>query len=188
MTTKRHSGGTGATLSSAVARPLPGPLVARLLRLPSTVYRAGFGWVFGHRFLALSHRGRRTGRRYTTVLEVVRWRSELDEAVVVSGFGPLAQWYRNVLAGGADEIVIGRLRFRPSIRVLERAEAISVLADYERRNRLIAPVIRAVLSRLVGFRYDGSADGRAHVVETLPLVAFTPHVERSMDQAWGPRE
>jgi hypothetical protein len=37
---------------------------------------------------ALRHRARRTGRDDTTVLEVVRWRSDLSEAVVVSGFGP----------------------------------------------------------------------------------------------------
>jgi deazaflavin-dependent oxidoreductase (nitroreductase family) len=143
-----------------------------VLRLPSTVYRAGFGWVLGHRFLALSHRGRRSGQLYTTVLEVVRWRSGPKEAVVVSGFGPGAQWFRNVLAGGAEHVTIGRLHFRPGVRVLEPSEAIAVLAEYERRNRLIAPVVRAVLSRLVGFRYDGSAAGRARIVESLPLVAF----------------
>lgn len=144
----------------------------RLLRLPSVVYRAGLGGLFGHRFLALTHRGRRTGRRYTTVLEVVRWRPGPCEAVVVSGFGARAQWYRNLLAGGVEEVTIGRMRFRPVVRVLEPEEACAVLADYERRNRLIAPLVRAVLSRLVGFRYDGSAATRARLVEALPLVAF----------------
>jgi deazaflavin-dependent oxidoreductase (nitroreductase family) len=142
------------------------------------LYRAGFGWLLGHRFLALTHRGRRSGHRYTTVLEVVSWRADLGEAVVVSGFGAQAQWYRNVLAGGAEQVTLGRARFQPDVRVLESAEAISVLADYERRNRLIAPVVRAVLSRLVGFRYDGSASGRARVVEALPLVAFRRPSER----------
>ncbi len=53
------------------------------------------------------------------MLEVVQWRSGLKEAIVVSGFGTSAQWYRNVQAGGADEVTIGRLHFRPSVRVLE---------------------------------------------------------------------
>lgn len=118
-------------MSYATAGPRPGPLAVRLLALTSILCKAGFGRLLGHRFLALSHRGRRTGRRYTTALEVVRWRPDAREAVVVSGFGP-------------------------SVRLVESREAISVPADYERRNRLIAPVVRAVLSRLVGFHYDGS--------------------------------
>lgn len=49
-----------------------------------------------------------------------------------------------------------------------------MLADYERRNRMIAPVLRRVLSRLAGFRCDGSAAGRHRLVEALPLLAFSP--------------
>jgi hypothetical protein len=94
------------TVSRPAARrpPRPSPLLIRLLRLPSAVYRAGFG--------------------------------------------PRAEWYRNVLAGGAEEVTIGRIRFRPSVRVLAAPEAIAVLAACEHRNRLIAPVVRAVLSRV----------------------------------------
>jgi deazaflavin-dependent oxidoreductase (nitroreductase family) len=144
------------------------------LKLPAALYAADLGWLLGHRFLALRHRGRRTGRTYTTVLEVVRWRADASEAVVVSGFGPRAQWYRNVLAGGAEEVRIGRARFEPDVRVLPAAEAIAVLADYERRARLAAPLVRAVLGRLVGFRYDGSSEGRQRLAEALAFIALAP--------------
>jgi deazaflavin-dependent oxidoreductase (nitroreductase family) len=152
----------------------PGPWLARLLRAPSSLYDAGFGWLLGHRFLALTHRGRRSGRRYTTVLEVVRWRPEAHEAVVMSGFGRSAHWYRNVLAGGGADIRIGRGRFAADVRQLDADEAVAVLAGYERRNRLLAPLVRAVLSRLAGFPYDGSDDTRRRLVAVLPLVAFSP--------------
>jgi hypothetical protein len=39
------------------------------------------------------------------------------------------------------------------------------------------PIVRAVLSRLAGFRYDGSAEARDRLVEALPLVAFSPRDE-----------
>jgi deazaflavin-dependent oxidoreductase (nitroreductase family) len=146
----------------------------RLLALPSALYRVGAGRLLGHRFLLLVHRGRRTGRRYETVLEVLRWRAEDREAVVMSGFGPESQWYRNVLAGGAVDIRIGGERFdAPAVRQLSEAEAIVVLADYERRNRALAPIVRAVLSRLAGVRHDGSESSRRRVVQALPLVAFS---------------
>jgi deazaflavin-dependent oxidoreductase (nitroreductase family) len=138
------------------------------------LYSARAGWLLGHRFLLLRHRGRRTHRRYRTVLEVVAWRPAACEAVVISGRGPSAQWYRNVLAGQAVEVQVARLRFAPSGRLLDLDEAVAVLADYERRNRIALPLVRAVLSRLAGFRYDGSDEARRRLMQTLPLVALHP--------------
>lgn len=158
----------------ATRSPRPSGIVARLLRAPAALYEHGWGRVLGHRFLALTHRGRRTGRRYVTVLEVVEWRSGASEAVVVSGFGPSAQWYRNVLAGGAEEVRIGQARFRAQARVVDAGEAEAVLAGYEHRNRLLAPVVRLVLSRLTGVRYDGSPSARRRLVAALPFVALSP--------------
>jgi deazaflavin-dependent oxidoreductase (nitroreductase family) len=146
----------------------------RVLRAPAFLYDRGWGWLLGHRFLALTHRGRRTGRRYVTVLEVVEWRPAATEAVVVSGFGPTAQWYRNVRAGGTEEVRIARKRFQARARVLDDREAEAVLAAYEERNRRAAPVVRYVLSRLTGVRYDGSPAARRRLVSTLPFVALSP--------------
>jgi len=145
-----------------------------LLRLPAALYRANAGRLLGHRFLCLTHRGRRSGRRYATVLEVLAWRPATREAIVISGFGRKASWYRNVLAGGAVEVQIARERWPAQARVLEQGEAVAVLAGYERRNRLVAPVVRKVLSRLAGVDYDGSRAARLAVVEALPLVALSP--------------
>jgi deazaflavin-dependent oxidoreductase (nitroreductase family) len=146
--------------------------VRRLLRAPNALFRWGLGPLLRHRFLQLTHRGRRTGRLHQVVLEVVEWRPADREAVVLSGLGRDAQWYRNVQAGGAVEVRIGRARWAPAVRVLEPAEATAAFAGYERRNRWAAPIVRRVLSRLAGFDYDGSAAGRERLVAELPLVAF----------------
>ena len=47
-----------------------------------------------------------------------------------------------------------------------------MLDGYERRNRLVAPVVRVVLSRLIGWRYDGSPPARERLVSELPILAF----------------
>lgn len=57
----------------------------------------------------------------------------------------------------------------------EALDASAVLAHYERHNRLVTPVIRRVLSWLVGWRYDGS-DARQRLARELPVVAFRPEV------------
>ncbi|HEX5040700.1 MAG TPA: nitroreductase family deazaflavin-dependent oxidoreductase [Candidatus Limnocylindria bacterium] len=154
------------------------PAIARWLRavlhVPVYLYRARLGFVFGHRFLLLVHRGRRSGRRYETVVEVVSYGDETDESVVLAGWGARTQWLRNVEAGGALAVETAGRRFKPLVRRLEIDEAAAVLAEYERRNRLIAPIVRRVLSRLVGWRYDGSAASRRRLVIQLPMLAFRP--------------
>ena len=42
----------------------------------------------------------------------------------------------------------------------------------------MAPIVRRVLSRLLGWRYDGSEDARRRLVCQLPLVAFRPAAGR----------
>jgi anti-anti-sigma factor len=108
------------------------------------------------------------------VLEVVGEIPETGEIVVVAGLGAGSDWYRNLQAGPALAVEVGRERFVPAHRTLEPAEAAGVLAAYERRNRLVAPLVRLVLTRLLGWRYDGSEQARARLTATLPFVAFRP--------------
>lgn len=151
----------------------PGPIVRRLLRAPALLYRCNAGWLLGERFLLLTHVGRRSGRRYQTVLEVIGTRPAAGEFMVMAGLGRSANWYRNVQAHPATEVLVGRQRLRrPALRVLDAQEAAAVLAEYERRNRVVAPVVRRVLSWLVGWRYDASDGARRRLVRELPVVAF----------------
>jgi deazaflavin-dependent oxidoreductase (nitroreductase family) len=145
-----------------------------LFRAPAYLYRWQCGWLLGHRFLLLVHVGRRTGLRRRTVLEVVEYRKAGPELVVMSAFGRDADWFRNIEATPGAEIVSGASRFVAVHRLLDEAEAALALAGYEHRNRLMAPIIRLVLSRLVGWRYDGSDAARRRLVAQLPLVAFRP--------------
>lgn len=155
----------------------------RLAAALAILYDLGLGRLLGHRFLMVVHRGRRSGRVRRTILEVVSWDPERREAVVISGLGPNAGWRLNVLAGGAEEVWIGAERFAPRARPLEGEEAFEVFSDYERRNRLLMPLARPVVSKLAGFRYDGSAPARRRLLERMPLLALR---DATADHA-GPR-
>ncbi len=144
------------------------------LRLPRHLYDRGWGPLLGHRFLLLTHTGRRSGREYGTVLEVVRLDRRSRELVVVSGFGGQADWLRNLRAGGAATVTVGRHTFRAAYRVLGLDEAVAVFADYERRNRLVRPILRAVLTRLLGWHYRGTDEDRGRLARQLPLIAVRP--------------
>lgn len=152
----------------------PSPTLRALFRTPVCLYRLGCGWLLGHRFLMLIHIGRRTGRRRFTVLEVIEYRKRGPEAVVLSGFGRKADWLRNIRASPSVEVVIGIRRFAAAYRFAAEAEAVAVLTGYLRRNRVIAPVIRRVLSRLLGWAFDGSEAHCRRLAAELPLVVFHP--------------
>jgi deazaflavin-dependent oxidoreductase (nitroreductase family) len=155
-------------------RARPGRTFRLLFHAPVYLYRWRCGPLLGRRFLLLIHVGRRTGRRRETVLEVVECRKAGPELVVISAFGRNADWLRNIEAAANPEVVSGRERFVATHRILGAAEAIGVIGGYERRNRLIAPIVRRVLSRLLGWPYRGSAGDRARLVAELLLVAFRP--------------
>ncbi len=145
-----------------------------LFRAPVCLYRWRLGWLLGHRLLLLSHTGRRSGLRRQTVLEVVDYRKQGPDAVVVSAFGRDADWLRNIEAKPDEEVTIGTHHFAASHRFLSESEAMRVLRDYEHRNRLIAPVVRAGLSWVAGWPYRGQEDDRLRLVQQLPFVAFHP--------------
>ena len=151
----------------------PSRLVRQLLRIPTWLYRLHLGALLGHRFLQLTHHGRRTGKVYRTVVEVVGTTSA-GEYVVMSGWGRRSDWYRNLMADREAAIDVGRDHFTADHRDLPPTEAVRILAEYERRNRWIAPLLRRVLSRILGWRYDGTAAARTRLVEQLPMVALGP--------------
>jgi deazaflavin-dependent oxidoreductase (nitroreductase family) len=138
------------------------------------LYRWRLGRLLGNRFLLLTHVGRRTGLRRQTVLEVMEYRRDGPEAVVMSGFGRNSDWLRNIEATPGPEVVIGSQYFIASHRFLGEKEAMEAVRSYERRNRFVAPIVRWALSRLLGWRYRASDDDCQRLVRQLPLIAFRP--------------
>ncbi len=145
-----------------------------LFRGPVYLYRWHLGWLFGQRCLLLTHTGRKTGLRRRTVLEVVEYRPDGPEVIVVNGFGRDSDWVRNIEAGGGEEVTVGLQRFPASHRFLGEEEAVQVMRGYEWRNRFIAPVVRRGLSWILGWEYHGSDTDRRRLVEQVALIAFRP--------------
>lgn len=156
-------------MPSWLVRTKPRGLVKRLLRLPILLYERDLGWLLGHRFLLLTHRGRVSGRIYRTVLEVIHFDPATRESIVVSAWGRRADWFRNVQAGGAVEVRTGRLRYVPAHRVLPRDEAEAVYTRWEREHPLAARIFPWVL----GLDTRGPA-ARQQALDAVLFVAFRP--------------
>lgn len=150
------------------------PALKLVFKAPVALYDVGLGRVLGHRFLLLTHRGRKSGLVHRTMLEVMRWDPATSTAYVMSGFGRGSQWFQNLQAGQGLEVRCGGDRFVPAHRMLSTDEAVDVLVGYERRHRVAARVIARVLGRLVDMDYDRTIESRRRVVESLPILAFSP--------------
>jgi deazaflavin-dependent oxidoreductase (nitroreductase family) len=151
-----------------LGHPPPRGALRAALQAPRHLYRLRLGWLLGHRFLLLTHRGRHSGRVYQTVVEVVRYDPQTLESIVVSGWGERADWFRNVQATPALAVETGGRRYVPAQRFLAPDEVYQELQAYVRRHRWAAGITR----RLFGLRFDG-ADPQPRVA-LLRGIAFRP--------------
>lgn len=147
-------------------------------KLPIVLFRARLGWLLGHRFLMLTHCGRKTGRLRRTALEVVRYDPATHESVVVSAYGERADWYRNLLAHPAVEVQTGGSRYVPQYRLLGPDERLATLQLYRRR---YPHAFRGIM-RFLGYPYDGTEAGLRALAVAVAMVAFRPQQEAYTDQ------
>lgn len=152
-----------------VDRPNPPTGVRRLLwRLPIWLYRLRLGWLTGGRLMLLAHTGRVTGRKRTAVIEVVR--RDAEGYIAASGFGPRADWYRNVRQTPEVTITVGARVIPVTAVPLSSEEGADLMAAYAPRN----PMLARRLCRIMGYRVDGSEADYREVGARIPFVRFVP--------------
>src|SRR5664279_3639569 len=96
---------------------LPRGLSRLAFRFPIWLFRIHLGWIMGHRFLLLTHMGRKSGLTRQTVLEVVHYDKVTGACVVASGWGTKSEWYRNVIA---NPIIVFQVRNKRIAGIAER--------------------------------------------------------------------
>jgi deazaflavin-dependent oxidoreductase (nitroreductase family) len=148
----------------------PKGLLKWAFSLPLYLYRWHLGWLVGHRFLMVTHLGRKTGRRRQTALEVAHYDPVTQECIVVAGWGEQADWYRNIRAHPALEVQVGSTRYPPVQRFLSFEETWALLSDYQRHH---PRGLRALL-RLTGYPFDGSQEELRAIAQLVRCVAFRP--------------
>src|SRR3954452_9346126 len=115
-------------------RGVPGRLALAVFRIPLWLYHRDRGWMLGRTFVMLVHVGRKTGQPHDTVAMVLSDDRDTGEVVILSGWGPNADWLRNLRAGPAREVRIAGERFVPEHRFLDQDEAVAVVVDFRHRH------------------------------------------------------
>jgi deazaflavin-dependent oxidoreductase (nitroreductase family) len=150
-------------------RKRPSRLMKLGFKVPMWLFRAHLGFLFGGRIFAIVHHGRKSGKRYVSGLEVLVRRD--GELFVFSAWGTRADWYRNIEAGGIDELWDRRKRYTDAtFRLLAPDEAFDVIAGYETEHPGTA---RRTLTRMLE-GYDFSDPMRRQLAQTGTIVAFKP--------------
>lgn len=148
--------------------PLPTGLRRAAARLPVHMFRAGLGPLFRGRLLLLVHTGRTSGLSRRTVIEVVESATADGRRswTVASGFGPGADWYRNLLRTPHATVQAGRGFHAVTAQFLPAREGGELMARYAPRH----PRTARRLCAFMGFTVDGGAEDYRRVGESTPFV------------------
>lgn len=147
----------------------PNVFMLPILKLPRLLYRAGFGRLFGHRFMLLTHIGRYSGKVRQTVLAVLRFDPKTNEIMAISAWSE-SDWYKNILVSPALQVEIGLTRFVPMQRSLLSEEIATLFEDYRRMH----PLFSRIVCQIPGWKWDSSHDEWLELAHTLQGVAFRP--------------
>jgi len=142
-----------------------------LFRFPIWLYRVKLGWIFGKRFLMLTHIGRKSGQPRQVVLEVVHHDADTSVYFVAAGWRGKADWFRNIQVNPAIQVTVGIHTFKAIASVMQLVEAAATFYIYARR----FPLAFRELSRLMmGEMLQPNQEDSFRFAQSVPLVRLTP--------------
>ncbi len=165
-----------STCAAPKRRPLlglrrkPGRLALALFRMPLRAYRHDAGWMLGHTFIEFTHLGRNTRQPHQAVAMVLHYDEETREAVICAAWGPETDWFRNLRAGPATEVRLGRDRYAPQHWFLTADEALDVAVAFRRDH----PHRLHLLQSVLGWGDLDDDTALRQFVVAHPMVAFGP--------------
>jgi deazaflavin-dependent oxidoreductase (nitroreductase family) len=133
------------------------------------LYRAGLGRLLGHRFMLLTHIGRRSGKVRQTVLAVLQFDPKTREIRAISAWSA-SDWYKNILALPALQVETGSTRYVPIHYSLSSEEIAALFEEYRSQH----PIFSRIVCRIPGWKWDSSHEELLELAKTLRGVAFQP--------------
>ena len=140
-----------------------------IFKLPVLLYQLRLGWLFGARFMQLTHVGRHSRKVRRTILAVLRFDEKSKEIFAVSAWKG-SDWYYNIQATPALQVESGFVRYVPKQRNLSPEEITTAFIEYRRQH----PIFSRMVCRIPGWKWDSSYEDFLVLARTLRGVAFTP--------------
>jgi deazaflavin-dependent oxidoreductase (nitroreductase family) len=153
----------------------PPAFMMPILKFPLLLYQTGLGWLFGHRFMLLTHLGRHSGKVRRTVLAVLWFDPNTKEIMAISAWSA-SEWYKNILTSPALQVETGFIRYAPIHRSLSSEEIAMLFEDYCRKY----PIFSRIVCRIPGWKWNSSHEEFLELANTLHGVAFRPKANEAV--------
>jgi deazaflavin-dependent oxidoreductase (nitroreductase family) len=143
-----------------------------LFKIPVWLHRIGLGgWekLIGAQWMLITHTGRRSGKQYRSMVDVMDYDRSTDTYYIEAAYGTRADWYRNIQANPVFEARVGRRSFNARAVSLTSESTADMLLKFYREK----PVYTRSVMAMVGLRFTGEDDLRA-IASKLLLLAVTP--------------
>jgi deazaflavin-dependent oxidoreductase (nitroreductase family) len=140
-----------------------------IFKLPVYLYRLHMGWLFGKRFMQLTHIGRRSGKVRRTILAVLQFDNKTREIYAVSAWKG-SDWYYNIQALPALKVETGFVQFVPEQRTLSPEEIANTFIEFRKKH----PIFGRIVCRIPGWKWDSTYEEFLELARTLRGVAFRP--------------
>jgi deazaflavin-dependent oxidoreductase (nitroreductase family) len=141
------------------------------MRVTARADRRGFRWLmhlWPAPIVVLHNRGRKSGRLYATPVEAINEDGEERRIVVSPMRGKSGDWFRNITAGGLEEVRLRGESFDAEWHLMSEQENEQALARYEREHPLYSRPVLWSLARMHGVK-DDPIGGLARKVPMLSL-------------------
>jgi len=140
-------------------------------RFPILLYEIGLSWLFGNRFLMLTHLGRNSGQLHHTVLEVLYHDRNNGRYYVLSGWGVNSNWYNNISKNPEVIVNVNGHNFEALAVKVSIENAAELIIDYCRKH----PKAMQILSkRILGIEVSCKKEDIEMLSKSLPVIRLQP--------------
>jgi deazaflavin-dependent oxidoreductase (nitroreductase family) len=150
----------------------PGGFLKFFFKTPVWLYKMGFGgWerIFGAEWMLLTTVGRRSGKRYQTMVDILDYERDADTYYIEAAYGARADWYKNIQATPLFEVQVGKRKFRARATALSSGDAAEMLVRFYRRK----PAYTRSVMAMIGMKFTGEDELRI-LAQKLTLLAVKP--------------
>lgn len=153
----------------------PGQLQKFFFKVPVILHKIGLsGWerLIGAQWMLITHIGRKSGKRYDSMVDVMDYDKASDTYYIEAAYGARADWYKNIQANPVFEAKVRRRKFKARAGALTTEGASEMLVQFYRNK----PAYTRSVMAMAGMKFRDEGELR-ELGKNLTLLAIKPEKE-----------
>ncbi|MBI5945297.1 MAG: nitroreductase family deazaflavin-dependent oxidoreductase [Chloroflexi bacterium] len=153
----------------------PNKFMKFFFKVPVWMYKIGFGGfekMIGAQWMLITHIGRKSGKRYASMVDVMDYDKVTDTYYIEAAYGARADWYKNIQSSPVFEARVGRRKFKARAGALTTEGAGEMLVQFYRSK----PAYTRSVMAMAGMKFKDENELR-DLGKNLTLLAVKPEKE-----------